>query len=209
VFVGLQSKAQTERSNVSLKSIFKKLLGVEKAELKSVDLVKEKGEAVIVATVKLHKRHRWRCPCCRRRAKLYDQPYGSRRWRAMDLGGAKAYIEMELPRVACPKHGVHSAWVPWAEHRARFTRPFDQKCAWLARHLSKSAASQLLRVDWKSIGGIIKRVIDGLEAKRGSHRFDGLVAIGVDETSYKRGYPNFLEIQTFRNKPRSVLCAPA
>jgi transposase len=173
---------------VSLKSIFKKLLGVEKAELKSVDLVKEKGEAVIVARIKLHKRHRWRCHECRRRAKAYDQPYGKRRWRTQDLGGAKAYIEMELPRVACPRHGVHSAWVPWAEHRARFTRHFDQKCAWLARHLSKSAASQLLRVDWKSIGGIIRRVVDGLEAKRGSHRFDGLVAIGVDETSYKKGH---------------------
>jgi transposase len=173
---------------VSLSSIFKKLLGVEKAELRSMDLVEEKGEAVIVARVRLHKRHRWRCPECRRKAKFYDQPYDKRRWRTLDMGGAKTYIEMVLPRVACIKHGVHSAWVPWADHKARFTRPFDQKCAWLARHLSKSAASQLLRVDWKSIGGIIRRVVDGLEAKRGSHRFDNLIAIGVDETSYRKGH---------------------
>jgi transposase len=188
VFVGLQSKAQTERSDVSLKSIFKKLLGVEKAELKSVDLVNEKGEAVIVARVKLHKRHRWRCHECRRKAKVYDQPYDKRRWRAQDVGGARAYIAMGLPRVDCPEHGIHSAWVPWAEHKARFTRSFDHLCAWLARHLSKSAASQLLRVDWKSMGGIIKRVVDGLEVERGTHRFDNLIAIGVDETSYKRGH---------------------
>jgi transposase len=173
---------------VSLSSIFKKLLGVEKAELKSVDLAEERGATVVVARVKLHKRHRWRCPHCRRKAKVYDQPYDKRRWRALDLGGAKAYIEMGLPRVECPKHGVRAAWVPWAEHKARFTGPFDQMCAWLARHLSKSAASQLLRVDWKSIGGIVSRVIDRLWAERGTHRFDGLVAIGVDETSYRKGH---------------------
>jgi transposase len=192
-------KHKRKEPGVSLTSIFKKLLSVEKAELKSVDLVEEKGEAVIVARVRLHKRHRWRCPHCRRKAKFYDQPYDKRRWRALDLGGAKAYIEMALPRVECKRCGVHTAWVPWAEHAARFTKPFDQKCAWLARHLSKSAASQLLRIDWKSIGGIVKRVIDGLEAKRGSHRFDNLVAIGIDETSYKRGHKYLTVIVNHQN----------
>lgn len=171
---------------MSLSSIFKKLLGVEKAALKSVNLIDEKGEAVIVAKVKLHKRYCWICPYCNRKANIYDWPYKNRRWRTEDLGGAKAYIEMKLPRVACLKHGIHAALVPWALPKARFTKSFEQRCTWLARHLSKKATSELLRIDWKTIGSIVNRVVDNLQAKQGSHRFDNLQAIGIDETSYKK-----------------------
>jgi len=181
-------KHEQKESDVSLSSIFKKLLGVEKAALKSVDIEEEKGELVIVAHVQLHKRHRWRCPHCRRKSPYYDCPYPHKRWRALDLGGAKAYIKMTLPRVQCKVHGVVTAWVPWACHTAKMTSAFDKMCAWTARHLSKSAVSELLRIDWKSVGGIVKRVVDRLEAERGTHRFDGLEAIGIDETSYRRGH---------------------
>jgi transposase len=184
----LKSKHGRKEPGVSLSSIFKTLLGVEKAALESVEMYEERGEQAVVARVCLHKRHRWRCPECKRKSPFYDQPYDARRWRALDMGSTRCYIEMGLPRVECPVHGVHSAWVPWADHGARMTRAFDQMTTWLARHLSKSAASELMRIDWKSVGGIVRRVVDRLEAERGTHRFDGLEAIGIDETSYKKGY---------------------
>jgi transposase len=143
---------------VSLLSILKKLLGVEKATLRSAGLVEEKGEMVIVADVQIHRRHRYRCPRCKRKSRVYDLPYESRRWRTLDLGGHRAYIQMPLPRVECPRHGVVAAWVPWAAHGARVTAPFEAMVAWAARHLPRTAVAEMLRIDWKSVGGIAKRV---------------------------------------------------
>jgi len=44
----------------------------------------------------------------------------------------------------------------------------------------------LMRVDWKTVGSIIARVEKDVASKRPSP-FEGLVNIGVDETSYKKG----------------------
>jgi transposase len=44
-----------------------------------------------------------------------------------------------------------------------------------------------MRIDWASVGAIVKRVVDDIEQEAGDH-FDGLVRIGIDETSYKKGH---------------------
>lgn len=47
----------------------------------------------------------------------YDRGEGRRRWRHLDLGVVRSFIEAEAPRVRCPEHGVVVAWVPWARHK--------------------------------------------------------------------------------------------
>ncbi len=59
--------------------------------------------------------------------------------------------------------------------------------AWLALHMCRSALAELMRVDWRAVGGICARVEADLEALDGRARLDGLRRIGVDETSCKRG----------------------
>ena len=39
-----------------------------------------------------------RCPICGRKAKKYDSGRGIRRWRSLDLGGQKVFVEAEAPR---------------------------------------------------------------------------------------------------------------
>ena len=83
---------------------------------------------------------------------------GRRRWRTVDLGLKRAYVEAEAPRVSCPTHGGWSlvAAVPWARHNAGHTRVFDDLAAWLfVRHTSKSAVEHLLRIAWRTVGGIV------------------------------------------------------
>ncbi len=75
--------------------------------------------------VRLRRRDRHRCGICRRRAPGYDAGDGRRRWRAPDLGLARAYLEADAPRVRCPEHGVVAAAVPWARHGAGHTRMFE------------------------------------------------------------------------------------
>ncbi len=83
-------------------------------------------------------------------------------------------------------HGPTVAQVPWARHDVGHTRDFDAMAAWLTVRTSKSATCQLLRVAWRTIGSIITRVNDDVEAT--IDRLAGLRRIGIDEISYKRGH---------------------
>lgn len=144
------------------------------------------GDAVVVR-VRPHRREQLRCPVCGRVCECHDHE-PTRRWRAMDLAASKCFLEYRPARVRCPEHGVRVERVPWARHRSRFTRDFEDWVACLAVHSPISWVARLARVEWKSVGGICGRVYDEIEAERGTGRFDGLRRIGIDETSYKKGH---------------------
>ncbi len=69
---------------------------------------------------------RGRCGRCGRRAPGYDQGNGRRRWRTLDAGTTKVFIEADAPRVRCREHGPTVVAVPWARHGAGHTRVFDE-----------------------------------------------------------------------------------
>jgi transposase len=138
------------------------------------------GEVVVV--VRPRWRERDRCGVCRRRSPGFDPGEGRRRWRALDLGTTRAFVEADAPRVSCKRHGVIVAAVPWARHRSRFTRPFEDETAWLAVNCSKTAVAELMRVAWRSVGGILERV--AADACREVDLLDGLRRIGIDDSVY-------------------------
>lgn len=103
----------------------------------------------IVVGVRPYKLRQRRCPACGRICEAYDGREKPRRWRALDLGASKCYLEYAPARVACPKHGVHVESVPWARPRSRFTRPFEDMV-------------QACRIEWHGVSGICERVFDDL-----------------------------------------------
>ena len=111
---------------------------------------------------------------------------GRRRWRTLDLGLIRVFLEADSPRVRCAEHGVVAAQVPWARHGAGHTYAFDDTAAWLVTHCSKSAVRDLLRIAWRTVGSVITRVVADAEAE--ADRFAQLRRIGIDEISYKRGH---------------------
>jgi transposase len=143
----------------------------------------DQGEVVVA--VRPRWRERDRCGVCRRRSPGFDLGEGRRRWRALDLGTTFAFVEADAPRVTCSRHGVVVCAVPWAGHRSRFTRAFEDQVAWLAVHCSKSAVAQLMRVVWRSVGRICERVAG--EAQREFDLLAGLRRIGIDEISHRVG----------------------
>lgn len=143
-------------------------------------------EDVVVVHARPRARERGRCGVCGRRSPGYDGGEGRRRWRALDLGATRAFVEAEAPRVRCRRHGVVVAGVPWARHGSRFTRGFEQQVAWLAAACSKSAVCELMRVSWYTVGRIIERVVADQALEHGD-RFEGLRRIGIDELSYRTG----------------------
>jgi transposase len=169
---------------VRMKSVWRRLLGVEDAVVKRIEF--DEGAGAVVASVRPARRARQRCGRCWRRCGRYDSGEGRRRWRGLDLGSVPVYLEAESPRVNCLEHGVTVTAVPWARHDSRFTQAFEDQTAWLVTHTSRSAVSELMRVAWRTVGGIITRVIH--EAEAAVDRLRGLRRIGIDEISYRKGH---------------------
>jgi transposase len=158
-------------------------LGVDKTVIE--DICFDEDEQVVVVSVRAVARQRGRCGQCRRRCPGYDRGRaGRRRWRGLDSGTVRVFVEADSVRVRCPVHGVVIAHVPWARHDAGHTHAFDAQVAWLATQTSKSAVTQLMRITWRTVGSIITRVWADVEA--GIDRFEGLARIGIDEVSYRK-----------------------
>ncbi len=187
--------------------VWARLLGVKGVIVEDVATEEdEKGDlTAVVVAVRLPRREAGRCGVCRRRSPGYDHGEGRRRWRALDLGTVQTCLEAEAPRVQCREHGVVVAAVPWARHGAGHTRSFDDTTAWLATRTSKTAVVNLLRVSWRTVGGIVRRVGD--EARATTDLFAGLRRIGIDEISYKRGH-RYLLVVVDHDSGRLIWSAP-
>lgn len=185
-------------------TLWRRLLGVEKTTV--IELIEfDEDEQIVIAHVRPSAKLRPRCGRCRARASRYDPGEGRRRWRSLDLGTVPVYLEADAPRVGCPEHGVTVAQVPWARHGAGHTRFFDEQTAWLATVTSKSAACELMRIAWRTVGAIITRVWDDTAGQ--VDLFDGLRRIGIDEISYKKGH-RYLTVVVCHDTGRLVWAAP-
>lgn len=183
-------------------SVWARLLGLVQTVVEQVVVDDEKG--AIVVSVRPTKGARHRCGHCRRRSPRYDRGEGRRRWRALDVGELRCFLEADAPRVRCRTHGVGVAAVPWARHGAGHSRAFDDTVAWLAVQCSKSAVTELMRVAWRSVGAIVTRVQADVDAS--IDRFAGLSRIGIDEISYKRHH-RYLTVVVDHDSGRLVFAA--
>lgn len=176
--------SKSEGNVASINSLWKTLLGVEQVVVEDWDF--EEVEQQLVITLRPVFGARDRCSICGRRAPKYDRGGGRRRWRSLDFGTVEVLIEAESPRVACSEHGVVVASVPWARPLSKFTSAFQDQCAWLAVHTSRSATAELMRVAWRSVGRMVDVV--GAEARKRVDLLTDLRRIGIDEVSYRKGH---------------------
>jgi len=163
--------------------IWASMLGVSGTVVEQVELNEE--TATLVASVRPRRGHTDLCGVCKLRCPRFDRGAGRRRWRSLDFGLFKVFLEADAPRVRCAEHGVVVASVPWARHDAGHTFAFDDTVAWLAVKTSKTAVTSLMGVAWRTVGSIVARV--STDATKGIDRFADLRRIGIDEISYKRG----------------------
>ena len=128
--------------------------------------------------------NRLACPLCGYTTGAgYDWRVVPSWWRSMDFGPYEVIVRTLLRRLECPEHGVRVQAVPFARHRAQFTRDFEDVTAFWATKTDKTTITRALRIDWDTVGRICERVAaDGLAPDR----LEGLVNIGVDEISWKK-----------------------
>jgi transposase len=114
------------------------------------------------------------------------QGVGIRRWRTVDTGTTRTFLQVAAPRVRCPEHGVLVAHVPWARPGAKCTYLLEDTCAWLVKNMALSAVAVFLQLSWRSASGIVARVVAELTGK--VDQLDGLRRIGIDEIAYRQGH---------------------
>ena len=68
---------------------------------------------------------------------------------------------------------------------SNFTLAFEQHAAYLAQQCARTTVTTIMRVAWRTVGTIIRRVVQRHEEVTGD-RLDGIRFIGVDELSYRR-----------------------
>jgi transposase len=94
--------------------LWKKLLHVEHVVLEDGDIgTAPDGSEIAVVRLRPDHQRRLRCPQCAKKCPFYHAGEGRRRWRALDLGVLRCFLEADAPRVRCPRHGVLTAAVPW------------------------------------------------------------------------------------------------
>lgn len=146
----------------------------------------ENGKLII--KVRPHAKRQARCPKCGKVCRVYDIAKNPKRWRTLDLGGLKVYLEYRPKRIKCKDHKVLVEEIPWARRNTCFSKIFEDWVACLTLNCSISAVASYARIEWHSVGNICKRVYDDLLASNSINLYGGLKRIGIDETSYKKGH---------------------
>jgi transposase len=176
--LAVEGQRLAKEDDVRVTTAFNRLLRLPGAAVSDVSF----GVEGVIVTVRLRRRRRVCSTCGQVGGRIHGRRV--RRWRHLDLGASRCIIECELRRVYCRDCGVRYEAVPWARAGSRYTRDFEDVVAWLAQQMAKTPIAGLLRVGWDSVGRIVERVVaDHLDERR----LEGLVAIGVDEISYRRG----------------------
>jgi transposase len=164
---------------VRVTTAFNRMLGLSGASVTSVAF----AEAGIVIGIR-NTRRRLRCVCGWTTRSRYDTAV--RRWRHVNLGKSRVWLEGEIRRLACRRcDRVRTEDVAWARPGARHTRDFEDIVAWLVQRTDKTTTATLMGCSWTGVDNIVERVV---AEHLVDDRLDNLYRIGVDEISYRRGH---------------------
>ena len=164
-----------------VETFIRKLLGLKAHRVTAVELSAER----IVIHIDRLRRRRLRCRGCGRPCAKIHQLEAPRCWRHLALWGLPVVLHYPPRRLRCVSCGVRREAIPWAGAWARVTTALARAVAELAQHLSWKETARHFRLDWKSVAGVVRRVVAyGLEHRR--RRPVHLLAI--DEVSRRKGH---------------------
>ena len=177
----------------SFKRIFRTILNVNQIIVDDFKITYEirRGLAkapVLNVYVRPMKSQRERCPVCGKKRPIYDTRPIMRCWRAPDFNGVKVLLWYCPCRVSCPEHGVHQEKLPWTiTDNYSYTRDFILLAALIAMKETRASAAIRLRTSWQTASNCVSLALKILEPDL-TDRYNDLVNIGIDETSYKKGH---------------------
>jgi transposase len=126
---------------------------------------------------------RFACPECERPGcEVHDT--NEKSWRHLDFFQHQAYLSARVPRVACPEHGVRQAVVPWARAGSGFTLLFEALLMALVAEMPVRAVAGLIAEQDTRVWRVVHHYVD---RARAGQDLSGVVRVGIDETSFRRG----------------------
>ena len=140
---------QTGAVYMHTNSLMKRLLRIEKVVVEDVRFEEKDDEESLIIQVRPLIRDTHRCPSCSKRCPGYDLSAKKRRWRSLDFGSQRVYIEARAPRGQCAEHGVLVAKVPWARHKSDYTYDFETAVTWFALHATAQDVAEYFRIKWQ------------------------------------------------------------
>jgi transposase len=115
--------------DVRVTTAFNKMLALQGAWVRDVAFDAEGVIVTVALTAKTPV-----CSGCGARG-LGIKEHRTKRWRHLDLGGSKWFIESLLRRLYCPSCGDVYERVPWARAGSPYTRDFEDLTAFLAQQM--------------------------------------------------------------------------
>lgn len=145
------------------------------------------------------------CPVCG----AADQPIHNRqarRWQHLHFFQYRAWIEAEVPRVACSQCGkTRQVEVPWARTGSRFSLVMEAFVVALCQAMPVAHVMRLVGVSDDRIWRVLKHHVT---AARRQERYDAVRRVGVDETSTRRGRRPALGLAASRESPTASVNGP-
>ena len=122
-------------------------------------------------------------PICGQGFPVYDTL--EKVWRNLDFFQHAAYLHTRVSRVRCTEHGIHLVPVPWARKGSAFMLLFEALVIAMVREMPVLTVARLIQETDQRLW----RVIDHYVSKaRKTVDMSDVHAIGVDETSSRRGH---------------------
>jgi transposase len=92
----------------------------------------------------------------------------------------KTFIEMDIPRIHCPKCGITTVALPWARPFSGMTTDLEARINALATTTNITNVHKLTGI---SPNRVTRTIIHYVEAARKQSDMSKVQAVGVDETS--------------------------
>jgi transposase len=138
------------------------------------------------------------CPICHSGCPGYDTA-DKRRWRHLDTCQLKTFLVCRVPRIQCPEHGVHVAFIPWSVPNSRFTIAFEALALTILRATTvQGKAAQLLRLTATQMHDLMHRAVARGLARRAADTV--MHHLGLDEKSIHRGHSYITVLTDISNR---------
>ncbi|UTV80893.1 ISL3 family transposase [Acidithiobacillus sp. YTS05] len=142
------------------------------------------------------------CRVCDQDCPVYDTQ--EKVWRHLDFFQHAAYLHARVPRVQCPEHWVHLVPVPWAREGSGFTLLFEALVMAIVREMPVLTVARLIRETDQRLWRVIEHYV---ARAREAAVLSEVHAIGVDETSSRRGH-DYISLFVDLEAKRLVFATP-
>jgi len=163
-----------------VESIVRKTLGLKTHCVKKV--TEERGEMVVYLVP--NRRCKIICSSCGKKGPGYDT-LKERRWKHVPLWGIPVTLIYSPRRVECCNCGIRVETMPWTQGKSPLSLHLSVVLATWSKLVAWKVVGQLFGFHWNTVRKAVKNVVDYGLANRD---LGGLIYIGIDEISRKKGH---------------------